>query len=343
MIIDVHTHHVTFPRNTNYLKWLQATGDKTFGPFYLWDHPGFENLDMMLEQRDKSGVTCSVNTYSANITHIIDANSKDGNKSAAVRSLNDSTVQLCQRSGKGFLTTALVDLRLGAEALSDMGRIADQVVGYSVLTAYLVDGKIRFLDDPIFEPFWTEVQQYGKPVFIHFSNLYKINDPSSPLPGYMNDTLLYAGLGQLMEDSVCLARLVLSGVFDRHPELKLVFGQLGGIYPFMLERMEMLYCIYSAGAARSGLDCHDFKSPEHFLRNIRDYTDGIYIDTHSMGAPSIKCAAEILGENKIMYGSDYPITPSAWGMDRALEGLKSLKEPLRSKVLYKNAQSLLGI
>jgi len=235
MIIDCHAHHIAAPYNTNYLEWMQRTGHQDFGPLYLWTDPAFEDLQLRYAKAQAVGITCSLNTYSANITHIIDAASENREKIEAVRELNDRALELSRQSNGQFVTTALIDLRLGSPALDEISRCSDEVKGYSILTAYFLDGRIRFLDDPMFEPFWAEAELARKPVFVHFSNLYKINNPDAPMPGFMNDTLLYAGMGQLMEDALCVARLVLSGLFDRHPRLKLVMGQLGGMYPFMLE------------------------------------------------------------------------------------------------------------
>ena len=243
MLIDCHAHHVAAPFNTDYLAWMEQTGRKDFGPVYLWNNPAFEEVSLRYKKMEASGIQISLNTYSANITQIIDAACVTVGISPleAVQLLNDRTISLCKESGGRLLTTALVDLRLGNEALLEIGRCHDSVKGYSILAAYRLNGQLCFLDAPEFEPFWSEAERAGKPVFIHFSNLYKVNDPDAPLPGFMNDTLLYAGMGQLMEDALCAARLVLSGIFDRHPRLKVVLGQLGGMYPFMLERMEMLF------------------------------------------------------------------------------------------------------
>ena len=343
MIIDCHAHHIAAPYNTNYLKWMRRTGHQNFGPLYLWTDPAFEDEKIRYAKAESVGITCSLNTYSANITHIIDAASENQSRAKSVRELNNRMIQICQRSNGRMLTTALIDLRLGNDALDEIVRCGDEVKGYSVLTAYDIDGKVRFLDDAFFEPFWEEAELAGKPVFIHFSNLYKINDPKAPLPGFMNDTLLYAGMGQLMEDALCVARLVLSGLFDRHPRLKLVVGQLGGMYPFMLERMEMLYSMYENGARHAGRCVTDPAVSEHFLRNMKDYTDGVYVDTHSMNAAAVQCAAEVLGEDKILFGSDFPITPNSWGMQHALHNLAQLPASLYEAVLHTNAQKLLNL
>lgn len=344
MLIDCHAHHIAAPYNTMYLKWLGETHNSDFGPFYLWNDPAFEDETLRYEKMAAASIDCSVITYSANITQIIDAvSAAPSQRCHAVQILNDRTIKLCKHSDGRLIPTGLIDLRLGCQALGELERCAADVKGYSVLSAYSLDGRIRYLDDPVFEPFWCEAEQMGKPVFIHFSNLYKINDSASPIPGFMNDTLLYAGMGQLVEDCLCVARMVLSGLFDRHPGLKVVMGQSGGLYPFMLERMEMLYGMYAAGAKRAGRDVFNPEVPQNFLRNMKNYTDHIYVDTHSMDEASVRCAAEILGEDKIMYGSDYPITPDHWGMFHAQEKLSRLPEQLKSAIYSENARRLLKL
>lgn len=75
------------------------------------------------------------------------------------------------------------------------------------------------------------------------------------LPGYLSNQLLHAG-----------------------------FGQLGGLYPFMQERFDMLYGMYRTGTRRAGKEVDDPGKPEQFLRRMSDYKRKIYVDTHSMSA-----------------------------------------------------------
>jgi len=107
--------------------------------------------------------------------------------------------------------------------------------------------------------------------------------------------------------------------------------------------MEMLYNMYEGGASRNGRCVTDPNVPERFLRNMKNYTENIYVDTHSMNVRAIQCAAELLGEDKILFGSDHPITPNGWGMQHALNDIAQLPLELRTAVLYRNAQRLLQL
>lgn len=72
-----------------------------------------------------------------------------------------------------------------------------------------------------------------------------------------------------MGDTICVSRLVLSGIFDRHPGAKVVIGQLGGLFPFTLERFDMLYTMYAAGAKAAGLDVTSKDSTAGLLRRLK--------------------------------------------------------------------------
>lgn len=242
MIIDCHSHHISAPYHTNYLAWAEQTGHRDYGPPYLWSNPVFEDISRRIEIMKEHHITYSVITYSSNVVQIVDSAAGKGlSRKAVVSDLNDKTREAVKNHDKYIGAAALIDLRLGEDALAEMERASDWALGYSVLTAYQMGERLAFLDDAAFLPFWKKAAELGKPVFVHFSSLYKIHDKEHLMPGYMNDSMLCAGMGQLMENSLCLSRLVLSGLFDRISGLKVVMGQLGGMYPFMLDRFEMLY------------------------------------------------------------------------------------------------------
>lgn len=345
MIIDCHLHHMPSPLNNDYVRWLNETGDKRFGPGYLWDKPAFEDTIHMLEKMNSAGVDISVVTYSANMTAILELAATKGGEAEAIRWMNDRMIEKKKETGGRLLPTAWIDPRLGQAAIAEMGRaVAAVAVGFSILTAYRQDGALKFVDHPEFEPFWAKAAEYGLPVFIHFSSQFSTGQREY-LEGYMAYTLLHAGMEQLMEDTVCAARLVLSGLFDRHPGLKVVLGQLGGLFPFMMERFDMLYTMYAMGAKKSGLDVTDKGDPKGFLRKLSDYRENLYLDTHSMDRQSILAAYELVGPGHVLYGSDYPITPDVWGRDRGIALIRNLEadEAVKTDILGGAAKQLLGL
>ena len=62
-----------------------------------------------------------------------------------------------------------------------------------------------------------------------------------------------------------------------------------------------------------------------------------------MSENAIRCAIEILGEDKILYGSDLPITPCQWGIQRRIGEIQGSRLPdrVKEKILSGNAKALL--
>lgn len=346
MIIDCHSHHICAPYNTNYLLWAKRTGHSDYGPAYLWNNPIFENIEKRLDVMRHNGIDYSVITYSANIVQIVDsAVDKNHTHSQIVSDINQKTHDIVLKYPSKIGATAWIDLRLGDAALKEMENTSTWALGYSVLTAYRINGKLKLLDDSEFIPFWEKAAKLKKPVFIHFSSLYSIKDKECVMPGYMNDSMFHAGMEQLIENTYCLSRLVMSGIFDKYPSLKVVMGQLGGMYPFMLDRFDMLYTMHLNGALAKGMNVTDPKNEDSFMRNYKNYRDNIYVDTHSMSESAIRCATEILGADKILFGSDLPITPASFGIEHAINQIKSSKmsNDIKENIFSNNARRLLNI
>lgn len=345
MIVDAHVHFIAPPLNAQYVEWLKTSKNKEFGPVYLWNNPAFQDMELQLKEMDQYGIHKSVITYSANVTQIIEVLSRTKEEKKEITAyLNDQMYEIQKKYGDRIIPCAWIDPNEEDSLTDEMEKVKQRgFQAVSVLCAYKGE-KTTFLDHPKYECFWKLAEELGLPVFIHFSNLYHIDDKDAPLSGYMSDTLLYAGMGQLMEDSLCIARLVLGGLFDRHPGLKVVMGQLGGMLPFMLERFDMLYEMYLNGARKQGITATDREQPENFMRRLSEYRKNIYVDTHSMSGESIAAALKLLGEDHVLFGSDFPITPAEFGRGHGLCQLDRLEpKELKNKVLYENACRLLGV
>lgn len=344
MIIDAHVHFIVPPLNDEYIKWLKETGRKDYGPLYLWNKPDFQDIEMHIDEMNKYGIEKSVVTYSANVVQMIDVIGKTKyKKREIINNMNQQMLAIQNRYHDRMIVCAWVDPNDTDILETQMKEVKKNGFrAISILSAYH-DGDILFLDHPRYDKFWKLANELELPVFIHFSNLYHIDDKNQPLSGYMSDTLLYAGMGQLMEDSLCIARLVLSGLFEKYPHLKVVLGQLGGMLPFMMERFDMLYSMYLNGAKQQGKNVTDKTDLDNYMRKLSDYKKNIYVDTHSMSQASIEAAAKILGDSHILYGSDYPITPAYFGRKHALKQIESIDSELKKKILYENAAELLKI
>jgi aminocarboxymuconate-semialdehyde decarboxylase len=141
------------------------------------------------------------------------------------------------------------------------------------------------------------------------------------------------------ETSVAMARLVFSGVFDRHPKLKIVTHHLGGgMIPFFDGRigagMEVL------GARTSDEDYS--KVLPSLRRPHLDYFHDFYADTALFGAGNgLQCGLDFFGADKVVFATDAPLGPIAKTI-AAVDGL-GLNAESRAKIMSGNARQLLKL
>ena len=184
-----------------------------------------------------------------------------------------------------------------------------------------------FLDDKRFWPIFERAAALDVPLYLH---------PAIPHPAvveaYYKDyadkypSLLRAAWGFTVETATQGVRLVLSGVFDAYPNLKIIIGHFGEGLPFLLWRINM-------GFERSGLGSRSFR--DIFCRHFYVTTSGFFSD-----AALLHCMMEI-GIDRIMFSVDYPFVDNPPGA-KWTETLPICDED-KDKLLSGNARRLLKI
>jgi predicted TIM-barrel fold metal-dependent hydrolase len=136
---------------------------------------------------------------------------------------------------EGFAAVALQDVRAAGDelerAVSQLGFKGALINGYSNIGDM---DTAQYLDEPPVWDFWARVAALGVPIYLH---------PRSPLPSQRR---VYEGYPVLAdspwgfgaETAVHTLRLILSGLFDRFPRLRIILGHLGEGLPFLLPRVE---------------------------------------------------------------------------------------------------------
>lgn len=153
----------------------------------------------------------------------------------------------------------------------------------------------EYLDAAKFAPILQAAVDVDQPLYIH---------PQSP-PDSMIGPMLEAGLdgaifGFGVETGMHLLRLIVSGVFDRYPSLKVVVGHMGEALPFWLFRLDYMH--------RAGVQSKRYASMQPLKKTIFDYMrENVFVTTSGMAwAPAIKFTQEVLGVDRVMYAMDYP-------------------------------------
>jgi 5-carboxyvanillate decarboxylase len=153
----------------------------------------------------------------------------------------------------------------------------------------------EYLDDPKFWEIFEAAQALDVPVYLH---------PNTP-PPEMIAPFLPRGLdgavyGFAVETGLHLLRIVVAGVFDRFPKLKLVVGHLGEGLPFFLFRIDFMHRAMVAANRYPGVKKLARPPSEYFRENIWVTTSGM------QWQPAILFAMQVLGAERVMYAMDYP-------------------------------------
>jgi len=147
------------------------------------------------------------------------------------------------------------------------------------LPAITADGPI---DQDRLDPFYARVAELGVPLIVHPTD-FVFNDV---LTGYDNGIM--RSMGRLLDSSVTVMRLIFSGIMERHPDLRVVQTHAGGILPFQAGRLDK-------NARIAGLP----EKPSTYLKRMS-------VDTVAPQALTIRAALEFYGEDRVLYGTDFP-------------------------------------
>jgi len=252
--------------------------------------PVWFDVDKMLERMDQLDHQVDVISSIGPISmHFSDMPPEEGREHAML--WNEEMAKEQRRLPGRFWGTAAVPLTNIDVALEVLNHAVTKLglVGVNVPGSI---GDSTRLDAAYLEPFYDRVEELGIPMFLHPTDTMF----DGLLDGY--DGALYLGLGRVMDVSVAAARLIYSGLMDRHPQLKVYMSHTGGALPYQSGRMDKSF---SKG----------IKLPHPTSTYIkRMYTD--VVSPHAMG---MKFAVEYYGADHIIYGTDYP----CWNPATALE------------------------
>ena len=135
-----------------------------------------------------------------------------------------------------------------------------------------------------------------------------------------------------MQMDEILVSVILSGVCERHPRLKLVLGESGiGYLPYILERLDDTY------EERLADDLNLPLPPSAYFK--RQIYATFQKDFHG-----VRAMAEIAPDN-VMWGSDYPHRDGTWPFSRKAieEQFRGIDEAIQRKMLWDNVRRLYGL
>lgn len=195
-----------------------------------------------------------------------------------------------------------------------------------------VDG--RPIDSPAFEALFERAADDGVALWLHpqLHEWYEWADE------YMDHRLF----GWPFDTTLALSRLVFSGILDRNPDLKIISHHGGGMIPFYGKRIEMFY----EQRMRYPNNYAGVENWPDYDRPIEEYFQSFYTDTAVSGSTAaIDCAADFFGNDRLLFGTDYPFSPKRGRttLQSTIAAVENadLDDESRRKVYAENVRSLL--
>ena len=185
----------------------------------------------------------------------------------------------------------------------------------------------RQLDDPLFTPFWAELDRRKAVLFIHPIG---VGCPGSEAYG------LTWMVGAPFEDTITALRLVLSGVTTRFPNVRIIVPHLGGTLPFLIQRLDDS-ADRERGRGGSGAPFGTDELPSRMVKRL-------WFDTVNSYPAAVRCACEAYGADRLMLGTDWPYLAGP-KFKRCVTYIEQAGLPKTDveAILERNAEALLGI
>jgi predicted TIM-barrel fold metal-dependent hydrolase len=237
--------------------------------------------------------------------------------------VNDRLAAVCAANPKRFAAFGALPTSDPAAAADELERIVSKLGFKGAMIHGLAND--MFLDDKRFWPIFERAQALDVPIYLH---------PSIPHPAvmeayykdYVKDypMVIRAAWGFTVETATQAIRMVLCGIFDKLPKLKIIIGHLGETLPFLIWRIDQ-------SLSRPGQKTISFR--DIFCSHFYLTTSGNFSN------PALLCCVQEMGVDRLMFAIDWPFVANPPGTTW-MESVPLCDED-KVKILSGNAKKLL--
>ncbi len=323
-VVDMHAHVIVTQVTRAYEEW---------GPNVTWENGRqivdfggrrinsalreFVAINQILDEQEEAGVDMVVlSPWSSLFRYAADA--QDGLRTNRLQ--NDALAEIVSRHRPRVAAVGTVPLQDTGLAVQELERIMGQLGLAGVEIGSNVNG--LYLGAPQFRPFWAAAEALGAVVEIH-----PVSGLGGPVKG---EYYLWNAYANPAETALTAAHMILSGLLEEHPDLKIVLFHGGGHLPYQIGRLDRAYQMRPEAQSKISAP------PSTYLKKC-------YFDTVTHSALALAFLIELVGAEKVMLGSDYPFDMGVEKPASALDQVPGLDEGQRQAILSGNAARLLGI
>src|SRR5215467_14174111 len=310
-IVDVHGHfaapeELDVIKNTNLARFVSSNGPLVLGP-------------ARLQFMDQQGIDVQVLSHQGGWWYEADRDLA----SRIIKVQNERLAAWCNAHSDRFVGLASVALQHPEMAAEQLDEAVKKLGLRGVGIAGHAGGEVP--SSAKYDPFWTKVQELGVLVFVHpggADNIIK--------EGALNGRGDLGNIiGNPLETTFFLSRLILDGTLDRFPGVKICGAHAGGYLPSYLGRLDV------ACDVRDNANCANKKHPREYFKQQ------ILVDSMIFSDEGLRHLIAEVGAGQIVYGTD---TPYNWPapVDLILQAAY-LKDAEKEAILGGNLMKLLRI
>jgi aminocarboxymuconate-semialdehyde decarboxylase len=230
---------------------------------------------------------------------------------------NDAIYGMVNDNPDRFIGSATVPLQDAEAAQQELDRAMKDLGFTSVEIGTNVNG--ANLDSPTLEPFYDKAEALGVPIIVHPVN----NAGADRMTRYY----LRNTMGNPMETTLAIGSVIFGGIIERHKGLRFCWVHGGGFLPYQIGRLD-----------------HGYRVREEARVNISKppsgYLDTMYYDTITHDESALSFLIKRMGPDRILYGTDFPWDMGEYGSIPMIEGMSSLSDEEKARVLGGNSARL---
>ncbi len=199
------------------------------------------------------------------------------------RIINDYIAELCTEYPGRFYGLASLPLQDVPSAMNELKRAVHELDLRGIVLYSHINGKP--VDSPEFESLYDQTEKLQVPLVLH---------PTVPTWGdVIKQYSMIPMIGLMIDTSIAMLRIILSGILERHPDLLIVHPHCGGVLPYLMPRIEDQTEVKRRGR-------------ENIKASPGQYYGKVYMDLVSPSALAMQYAYDFSDADHLLFGSDHP-------------------------------------
>jgi aminocarboxymuconate-semialdehyde decarboxylase len=328
--IDLHTHII--PKDLPDLKqkygyggWISLEHNPGSRTKMMIDGKLFREIDVNCYSSEQRIKECDINGVNVQVLSTIPVMfsywAKAEHTLDLARYLNDHIAQVVEENPKRFVGLGTLPMQNPQMAATELRRcVQDLGLAGVQIGSHVNDWN---LDDPSLFPVYEEAERLGACIFVHPWDMMG----KEKMPRYWLPWLV----GMPAETSLAICSMIFGGIFEKFPGLRVGFAHGGGAFPITIGRIE------------HGWWCRPDLCAITNKENPRKYLGKFWVDSLVHDAKALRFIVDLLGDNRVFLGSDYPFPLGEDKPGALIESISEFDDNVKRKLLEQNALEFLGM